>query len=378
MVERNDSLSCSQADITLSLCTNDSQSDFDGNNISLSLTDDSDFSLPAVDDFSGSIQHHSLAQENWQPFIHTTDDVANVTLPLDDDELSQGSYCAQDLADSLVEKPPSSKHDNTGGSSSKPSQTAVLRQKSKRASSRVMVSPLQSSTPKKSRLDATREHEAPTATTSHSSSSLQSSTEKHPNWQLTTILEMTGCAELCATKVHNLTEFDILRAHHYFDNKTLKEQNQWIIEYFTSHCPSSATGENDVKSITYVIQGRSVCMKVWLEVLSVSSSRFYRLRHDYAEYGGIGCDITNTRSVSSKTLEATAWMEQYFHRIGDKCPDKGDAIILPTCLTEKKIYEIMIDELCHGDTTKVICYAQFNRIYRKEFKNVSIPKVRTL
>ena len=59
---------------------------------------------------------------------------------------------------------------------------------------------------------------------------------------------------------------------------------------------------------------------------------------------------------------------------GDKQPDK-DAIVLPMCLTEKRIHEILLDQLHHGDLSKGICLSQFNKLYRQEFRNVTIPKV---
>ena len=106
-------------------------------------------------------------------------------------------------------------------------------------------------------------------------------------------------------------------------------------------------------------------------------SRYYRLRSDFLENGGAITQLQVTkrsRSLSPKTMKAVAWMEHYFNRIGDKCPDK-DGIYLPTCLVEKKIYEIMVDELFKGDESKSVCFSQFNKLYRVEFKNVTIPKV---
>jgi len=43
-------------------------------------------------------------------------------------------------------------------------------------------------------------------------------------------------------------------------------------------------------------------------------------------------------------MEAIPWINKYFQRIGDKRSD-NNGIYLPICLTEKKMYEIMIDEL---------------------------------
>ncbi len=64
-------------------------------------------------------------------------------------------------------------------------------------------------------------------------------------------------------------------------------------------------------------------------------------------------------------------MEQYFERVGDKRPDE-DGIYLPTCLTEKKLYELMFEQL---GTEQSISASQFNKIFKNDFKNVTIPKV---
>ena len=73
-------------------------------------------------------------------------------------------------------------------------------------------------------------------------------------------------------------------------------------------------------------------------------------------------------------MEAVAWMENYFDRIGDKRPDK-DGIYLPTCLTKRKIFEIMTEELYQGNEEKAICFSQFNKLFKTDFRRVTIPKV---
>ena len=196
-------------------------------------------------------------------------------------------------------------------------------------------------------------------------------------WQLTSILKMNGCSQNCATKVHMINEYDILIAHSQFSSKSIQEQSLWIIQYFDTHCPSSSNGEKDIKKMSFYIQGRVVCLPIWLQILAISTSRFYRIRNDYLTNGGISYLSKPHRAQLPKTMEAIAWMTQYFARIGDKRPDK-DGIYLPTCLTEKKIYEIMCDELqlCHSDVhSQCISYSKFCQLYTNEFKNVSIPKV---
>ena len=197
------------------------------------------------------------------------------------------------------------------------------------------------------------------------------------SWNFLRVMQTEGCAERCITMVHELSEYDVLSAHSLFDAKTPQEQNQWILEYFMSHCPCDTDGNRDAKNITYILAGRTVCLNIWLRVLAISVSRYYRLRSDFLENGGGISQLQvakRSRSLSPKTMKAVAWMEHYFNRIGDKRPDK-DGIYLPTCLTEKKIYEIMVDELFQGDESKSVCLSQFNKLFRAEFKNVTIPKV---
>ena len=64
----------------------------------------------------------------------------------------------------------------------------------------------------------------------------------------------------------------------------------------------------------------------------------------------------------------------FFCRIGDKRPDK-DGIYLPTCLTEFAIYSRMKEEIGSRDEAGMICFSQFNKIFRTNFSNVTIPKV---
>jgi len=197
------------------------------------------------------------------------------------------------------------------------------------------------------------------------------------DWQISKIENMNGCGPQCALKIHGLTNHDILRAHSHFTNRTLKEQNTWVIQYLADNCPYNVEGEQDVKGLAYTVQGKSVCQKLWLEILSLSSSRFYRLRQYFLKFGGITISSNSRRSLSSKTLEAIAWMEDYFERVGDKRPDKANAIYLPTCLTEKRLFEIFNDDANRGFTESIntIGRSQFNNLFKNRFKNVTIPKV---
>ena len=84
---------------------------------------------------------------------------------------------------------------------------------------------------------------------------------------------------------------------------------------FSLHCPYNSAGDKDFKNTAFMIQRKRICMKLWLEAPSVSASRFYRLRLDFLQFGGITSNTKRQSSLSPKTLEAITWMEQYFQRI---------------------------------------------------------------
>ena len=134
-------------------------------------------------------------------------------------------------------------------------------------------------------------------------------------------------------------------------------------------------GEREVKLISFIIQGKQVCLPAWLQILGISQSRFYRIREEYKVNGGIKYLCKKQQhGHRPKTLQAIAWMDQYFQQIGDNRPD-SEGIYLPSCLTELKIYKIMIEELCHGEESNEISYSMFCTIFRESFKHVTIPKV---
>ena len=80
------------------------------------------------------------------------------------------------------------------------------------------------------------------------------------------------------------------------------------------------------------------------------------------------------KQLAPKSMKIIEWMRSYFDRVGDKRPDK-DGIYLPTCLTERLMYNLMIKEV---PQSAVVCFSQFNKLYRKHFPHVSIPKVSSI
>ena len=191
-------------------------------------------------------------------------------------------------------------------------------------------------------------------------------------WQLFHVMELNGCADCCASKVHGLTEYDILCAHASFTSKTVVQQQQWVFDYLTNNCPNNASGEKDPREMQFIICGKIVCSTLWFEILSLSNSRFYEIRKKFLA-GQSQPTQKRMRSPSAKTMQSVAWMTSYFDRVGDKRPDKH-GIYLPTCLTERSIYLRMVEELSEAGS---VCFSQFNKIFHLQFPNVTIPKVRT-
>ena len=77
------------------------------------------------------------------------------------------------------------------------------------------------------------------------------------------------------------------------------------------------------------------------------------------------------RNALDISIEVVAWMENYFDRIGDKRPDK-DGIYLPTCLTKRKIFEIMTEELYQGNEEKAIHNSiNFSKVYCLIWRSIS-------
>ena len=190
-------------------------------------------------------------------------------------------------------------------------------------------------------------------------------------WQLTSVLQLQGCQFRCAIEVHGLSEYDILVGHSAFVSKTPADKRAWILEYFENNCPNTPDGRKDIKGMQFILCGRNVCQVVWQAVLSLTTTRFYDLRKSFLE-GERAEKCIRVRSLSSKSLEAVAWMRSYFNRVGDKRPDK-DGIYLPTCLSEKTIYNMFLED--HVTREKPVCFSQFNKLYRNYFPNVTIPKV---
>ena len=127
------------------------------------------------------------------------------------------------------------------------------------------------------------------------------------NWDIVQIMFLHGCSESCATKIHNLLPGEVQFFHSHFNSRSHLSQNQWLLEYFNSNCSRLSSHHS------YNICGKPVCQKLWLSILNLSPTRYYRIHSLFIE-GKVMLDVSHSRKISLKSNEAVAWMSNYFER----------------------------------------------------------------
>lgn len=177
------------------------------------------------------------------------------------------------------------------------------------------------------------------------------------------MIKLQGFQARCVTQVHGLSEYDVLIAHSAFSTKSPSDRQAWLLKYFSTNCPHTPNGAKDLKNIQFILCGCTVCQAVWQAVLSVSSSRFCDVRKDFPA-GKRADRSTGVRALAPKSMASVAWIRLYFNHVGDKRPDK-DGIYLPTCLSERAIFNLMKENL--PSTESCVCFSQFNKLFRTFF-----------
>lgn len=69
------------------------------------------------------------------------------------------------------------------------------------------------------------------------------------------------------------------------------------------------------------------------------------------------------------------FVTEYIESSADRIPNE-DKYCLPTCLTKREIYLTYVDELKTAGM-RPVSWATFSRMWKKQFRNVIIPKVST-
>lgn len=182
------------------------------------------------------------------------------------------------------------------------------------------------------------------------------------------VLSHDGCASLCAKNLHRLSEADIWVTNQHFKRLGVKQQRQWMLDIFHLNTP-----QDDKMATAHTVCGKRVCLQVWLAVLEISLSRYYEVRRCFLDGAHQIEQIATSKSHQTKTCEALAWMNSFFHRMGDHMPDRM-AIHLPSSLNTRKVYERMKEDL-HSSKAVVVSQSQFYTLWKQQFPHVTIPKV---
>ena len=67
------------------------------------------------------------------------------------------------------------------------------------------------------------------------------------------------------------------------------------------------------------------------------------------------------------------FVTEYIESSADRIPNE-DKYCLPTCLTKREVYLTYVDELKTAGM-RPVSWATFSRMWKKQFRNVIIPKV---
>ena len=85
------------------------------------------------------------------------------------------------------------------------------------------------------------------------------------------IWTMDGCSYNCVQLVHKLSIPDILTYHNLFSLQPQSLKKQWLLDYFQMNTQSSSETNHSVC-------GQPVCYQVWLSILGISQSYYYKVR----------------------------------------------------------------------------------------------------
>lgn len=189
------------------------------------------------------------------------------------------------------------------------------------------------------------------------------------DWDFIAVLNMHGCSIKCATSIHHLLPTDVLRYHEHFSALSQVAKKQWLLDYLIMN----SSVQNKLAESIYMICGKSVCFKLWVATLDISTSYFYNVRSLFLN--GHKRVIQHVqRTPLLRTSEALAWMDSFFATMGDRMPDRP-TVHLPSSLSKVSIYNDMVDDLRRRGKAVVISQSQFFDIWKLHFSHITIPKV---
>lgn len=180
-------------------------------------------------------------------------------------------------------------------------------------------------------------------------------------------MTMHCCGKKKVTCFKKITQEAIEKLRKKFYSTSEVQQNQYMLDYMIQHSKSD-------KSILYTISGEEVCERCWRFVYGVRYNRLQSIKNKFIDNAVlIEHGLTGRLKPNESTLRLQSWLRSFFQKVGDRMPME-DALHLPSCLTKCDVYELARDDLTQGGL-ECPSISQMYGIWKKEFKNVKIPKV---
>lgn len=186
--------------------------------------------------------------------------------------------------------------------------------------------------------------------------------------------ESTLGKECC--KEHCLQHFSIeefTNSTQHFHSKSPTEQRQYLHDCLILSSPSGAATSSASKE-KFMLYSKPLCKKAFAVLLGTSERRLDRIKQNFAAVGKIVHGNRGIKRPTTKSSDASAWMESYFSRMGDHMPD-SNRIHLPSFLTKREVYQRMCTELSEDGIKEIISLSTFYELWDKNFSHVLIPEV---
>ena len=172
----------------------------------------------------------------------------------------------------------------------------------------------------------------------------------------------------------HLTALDVINSTERYFSMPVNKQKQWLLDTINEHSHEILLRE---KSISFQIAGLKVCQASFCRVYSISEKRIRRVSQSVSagqkivEHGNKGKQKSNTKSDM-----AVAWMDRYFHLIGDNMPYKKQVHLL-SWETQKDIYHIYCEDMKRQGVveTDILSFSLFYKVWKADFPSVVIPEV---
>ena len=205
---------------------------------------------------------------------------------------------------------------------------------------------------------------------SHSDQSKESSTSS--NLSPASTATPACCSSRCIASI-NLLELEQIQ--NSFWSRSRSNQRQFLFDIVIA---SAKRSNSETFSIDgYILSGKKLCQKAFISILQISH-KLLRTVTRLAMAGAISAKHTSlrTRRKTERVEIASAWMESYFKRIGDRMPHTQQ-VHLPSFLSKNIVYQQMMDALAQQGLggEKMLSLTHFYALWNDRFSYCIIPKV---